>query len=359
MAAAMMKDLELKFARLQFGAKQRNRVYRKLTRFLGNGVPLPRALDILWQHASDDGRKPKEAQAIIIDQWRRHVNEGRKFGRAIRGWVPEADRLVIEGGESAGNLTVALEKAISINESAGRIKKTVVQGLAYPVMLVMAAVALLILIVRQVVPAFENVLPREEWTGLGAQMSAVATFVDGYLHVFLAFVIALTAVVTYSLPRWTGRMRARFDAVAPWSIYRLVIGSGFMLTTSGMIRAGIPLPTVLSMLARDASPWYRERLTQTLRWVNEGHNLGEALHKTNFRFPDRESVTDLRAYAALNKFDEALEKLGTEWLTESVEKIETQTAVLRNVGFLVLGLTFMWIYGGIFSLQQQISSSIQ
>jgi type II secretory pathway component PulF len=68
---------------------------------------------------------------------------------------------------------------------------------------------------------------------------------------------------------------------------------------------------------------------------------------------------DLRAYASLNKFDETLEQLGKEWLEESVQKIEMQTAMLKNLSFFLLGLTFMWIYGGVFSLQQQITNSLQ
>ena len=355
----MLDSFELKFAKMQFGGKKRNRIYRKLNRFLGNGVPLPRALDILWGHASDDGRKPKEAQAVIIDQWRRQVAEGRKFGQAIKGWVPDSDRLVIEGGETAGNLTVAIEKAMAINESAGKIKMTVIKGLTYPVMLILAAIALLVLIVRQVVPAFDAVLPKDQWEGVGAQMAFVAGLIDNYLLYGLVLVGVLIAVISYTMPRWTNPVRTRFDRFPPWSIYRLVLGSGFMLTVAGMIKAGIPLPTVLGMLGRDAQPWYKQRLSQTLRWVNEGFNLGEALHKTGYNFPDKESVMDLRAYAGLNKFDEALEKLGTEWLTESVEKIEIQTAFLKNIGFLVLGGTFMWIYGGIFSLQQQITNTLQ
>ena len=354
----MAQNLELTFAIWQFNGKKRNRIYLKLSRFLNNGVSLPKALDILWTHATDDGKNPKNDVAIIIDQWRRKVAEGKKFGQAIKGYVPDSDRLVIEGGEAAGDLTVAIDKAISINESARKIKNTVVQGLAYPVMLIVAALALLILIVRQVVPAFEAVLPREEWEGVGAQMAVVADIIDGYLYYGLGVVFLLIALVFYSMPRWTSSLRVKADKFPPWSIYRLVLGSGFMLTVSGMIRSGIPIPKVLDMLSRDASPWYKQRIAYTLKWIKEGHNLGEALHRTGFDFPDKESVMDLRAYASLNKFDEALEKLGNEWLTESVEKIEMQTNVLKNIGFVVLGGTFMWIYGGIFSLQQQISNSL-
>ena len=355
----MASNLELKFATWQFNGKKRKRIYNKLTRFLANGVALPKALDNLWVHASDDGKKPKNDVALIIDQWRRKVAEGKKFGQAISGYVPESDRLVIEGGESAGELVIAIEKAVAINESSGKIRNTVIQGLAYPVMLVMAALALLVLIVRQVVPAFDAVLPREEWQGVGAQMAVVADFIDGYLYYGLASLFIVFFAIMFSLPRWVGSGRVWADKIPPWSIYRLVLGSGFMLTLSGMMRAGIAMPTALSMLAKGSSPWYKQRISHTLHWTNEGLNLGNALKRTGYGFPDEESIMDLRAYADLNNFDEALEKLAVEWLTESVEKIEMQTAVLKNLGLFLLGGTFIWIYSGIFSLQQQISSALQ
>jgi type II secretory pathway component PulF len=354
-----VSNLEKKFAKLQFTAKKRNRIYRKLKVYLSAGVPLPTALDTLYAHASNDGKKPSDALAIVIDDWRMQVADGRKLGQAIREWVPDSDRLVIEGGEEAGRLEVAIEKAIMINESAGKIKYTVIQGLGYPVLLVFVALALLVLQAKQVVPAFDSVLPREQWTGLGAQFAFVAMMVDNFLFAGIGLAIGLITLITYTMPKWAGGLRVRFDKWPPWSIYRLVLGSGFMLTISGMIKAGIPLPGALALLGRDAQPWYRLRLRETLQWVEEGKNLGEALHLTGYDFPDRESVMDLRAYASLNKFDETLEQLGKEWLEESVQKIEMQTAMLKNLSFFLLGLTFMWIYGGVFSLQQQITNSLQ
>jgi hypothetical protein len=51
-------------------------------------------------------------------------------------------------------------------------------------------------------------------------------------------------------------------------------------------------------------------------------------------------------------------KLGEENLTDTVNRIRTQTAILKNVGIVVLGGVFMWIALGIFSLQQQITSNL-
>lgn len=354
----MASSLEKWFIKLQFTAKMRTRVYRKLNRFLGNSVSLAQALDIMYGHASEDGKKPKSVQAVVIDDWRRQIRNGKTFGRAIQGWVPDSDRLVIEGGEIAGNLTVAIDKAVLISGSSKKIRNSLVGGLAYPVLLIFVAIGFMVMFGLQVIPSFEEILPRDKWTGIGAQMAVMSDFVRMLLFPALAAIGVMVGGIVFTMPRWTGTWRNRFDRYPPWSLYRLIVGSGFMLTVSGMIKSGIPIPTILSMLQRGASPWYAEKLSRTLYHVNNGHNLGEALHRTGFRFPDEETVQDLRAYAGLNKFDETLEKLGTEWLEDSVQKIERQTGILRNVSFVILGGVFAWIAMGIFSLQQQITNSL-
>lgn len=353
----MFGDLSKLRLKLQFGSKQRIRVYRKLTRFLGNSVTLSNALDIMYGHASQDGKKPKAPVAIILNDWRRQVRNGKSFGQAIQGWVPDSDRLVIEGGEQAGNLAVAIEKAVLISTSAKKIKQTLILGLLYPFFLICLSVLFMALFGTQVLPTFENILPREQWTGVGAQMAAMSDFVNNYLVTVIAIVGALIGVVVGTMPRWTGPLRNKFDKLPPWSLYRLVLGAGFMLTVSGMIKSGIPVPRILQMLQRGASPWYVEKLSRTLYHVNNGKNLGEALYKTNFNFPDAETVQDLRAYASLNKFDETLDTMGKEWLEDSIAKVQGQTGILRTLSFIFLGFIFSWIAAGMTSLQQQITSS--
>lgn len=345
--------------KLQFGAAQRIRVYQKLNRFLSSSVSLRQALEIMYQHASEDGRKPKAPTAVILLQWLRSVKNGQSFGQAIQGWVPDGDRLVIEGGEAAGNLPQSIERAVLISESLRLIVSTIVSGIAYPVMLFLAAIGFLIFFGTAVIPQFEEILPREEWTGVAGQMSVMSDFVqNGMIWVLLALV-ALGILIAATMTKWTGPLRARFDRYPPWSLYRLVIGAGFMLTVSGMIRAGIAVPKILSMLQRGASPWYVEKLSKTLFQVKNGHNLGEALYRTGFNFPDKETVADLRAYANLNKFDETLQRLGEEWLGDAIKRIKAQMAVLFMTCLLFFGGVFFWIAGGIFSLVNQVQSVAQ
>lgn len=355
---SFLSDFEDKFLRLQFGGKDRVRIYRKIIRFLDNGVPLPAALDTMWRHASQDGKKPKAIGALVIDAWRRQIANGKPLGVAIQGWVPEADRVVIEAGEQAGNLSGAIDNACILYESQKRIRAAVIGGLAYPIVLVMTAIGFLIVFGTQVIPAFSTVLPRDRWTGVGWQMGVMSDFVNTGLAPLLGALAFLVALMIWSMPRWTGKTRVKFDRIPPYSIYRLIRGAGFLLSLAAMVKAGLKVTMALRSLARDATPWYGERIGRTLAFVNEGLDIGDALYRTELEFPDAETVADLRAYAKLDGFDEMLIKIGRENLDDTVARLEQQSAVMRNAGIVLLGIVFIWIATGIFSLQQQISAAV-
>jgi type II secretory pathway component PulF len=352
----MASSLQRIWLKLNFGTKERIRVYEKLHSFLTSNVSLRKALEIMYQHASDDGRKRSAPIAQILLEWLRDIKNGRDFGHAIQGWVPDSERLVIEGGEQA-SLPDAISRAIMISESLRNIIGTIRNGLAYPCMLFAAAIGFMFFFGIQVIPQFEEILPRDQWTGIAWQMAVMSDFARNWLAWVLIVFAALGVFIGVTMPRWTGPMRVRFDRYPPWSLYRLVVGSGFMLTASAMIKAGVKETKILVVLQRGASKWYVERLSRTLFQVKNGHNLGEALYRTGFNFPDKETVQDLRAYAQLGKFEDNLERLGQRWLTESVARVKAQVSVLFMTSLLFFGGVFFWIAGGIFSLVNQVQAA--
>ena len=188
-------------------------------------------------------------------------------------------------------------------------------------------------------------------------MAMIADFVDHGLIPSMAALIMLIGAVVWSLPRWTGATRVKFDRIPPWSLYRLMQGSGFLLSFATMNKAGIKTTDALRLMQRDAQPWMVERLGKALGIMNNGFNLGEALYRSKMEFPDAETVNDLRTYAGLDKFDEALVLIGRENLEETVQRIDSQASAMRNVGIVLLALVFTWIAAGIFSLQQQMTSN--
>src|SRR5690625_2228957 len=192
-----LANIETWFLKKQFSSKMRFSLYKKLVRFLSSGVSLTRALDIMYAHASDDGKKPKQVQAVVLDEWRHNIRNGQTFSRAITGWAPDKERIVIEAGENAGSLNMAIENAIFIHEGSGRIKKAIIGGLAYPILLVCMAFGFMALFGFEVIPAFEEILPREEWTGVAAQMAVMSDFVRNGLLQTIAAILAVVGLLLF------------------------------------------------------------------------------------------------------------------------------------------------------------------
>jgi type II secretory pathway component PulF len=360
-AAASHKPLvgfERWLLKLTFSTKTRMRLYEKIGKFIANGVPITHALDEIYVHVSVEGKKPKAAAARVVDEWRRSIRNGRSFARAISGWATAEELSVLDAGEISGRLDKAIDDVMFINLARKRIRGAVF-GLVYPMVLVGTTCLYLYIFGTQVVPAFARILPVERWQGAGVQMAMLSKFVLHGLAPLLVICTVLLVVIMATLGRWTGRARQAFDKVPPWSLYRLAVGSSFLISLAALLHAGVAVPEALRIMHATGSPWYRERLAATRRMVlNGARNIGDALHKTGYQFPSWEMVIDIRSYASLDGFEDMLDRLSRQWLDESVAQIQTQMDVLRNVAIVVMGLVFIWIASGMIALQMQISNAV-
>jgi type II secretory pathway component PulF len=158
------------------------------------------------------------------------------------------------------------------------------------------------------------------------------------------------------MPRWSGRTRVLLDRYPPYSIYRLIVGSGFLVAFSSLQTAGFTVEKSLTRLAETARPWLRERIDDMLFGVKSGLNVGEAMKNTGYRFPSSDIVDDLCVYAEYKGFAEALRTLAEEWMQEGVETIEAQMRVVNGVAIITLALVLSWLITGFFGIQQEIAA---
>jgi len=352
---------DLWFAKQMVGASDRLRLYKKIAGLVRNGVSLQQALDVLYDQASKGGRKKTHPVAIAVNAWRRQYMDGKPFGEALRAWAPATECMLIEAGEAGSRLDEALESVIKLATNSKRIKGALIGGLSYPIFLILMLGGVLFLFSETVIPTFVEAAPQMPpslWEGPGQIMYQVGEFSKNYL-VFVALGAIVALIVFFiTAPRWTGGVRKRLDGFPPWSLYRLINGSGFLMASAALISAGVAVPEVMRRLRRTANPWMKERIDAALREINQGANFGEALHRIGYGFPDQEVVDDLRIYANLAQFDETLASVADEWIVEGVERVQGQTKVIFSASLLLLGVTIIVMVSGMFSVQQQLTSSL-
>jgi type II secretory pathway component PulF len=257
----------------------------------------------------------------------------------------------------AARLDVALENTAEVVQATKAMKAAVVGGMAYPGFLLAGVGVVLWVFGMKVIPAFDSVKPMEEWTGMAASMAWLSKVIDQAAIPVIDGFLAIMTICMMSLGRWKGPIRIFCDQrVPPWSIYRLFVGSGFLLSLSALIKAGVPVPEALRRLKSAATPWLMERLDTFIYHTNEGQQLGEAMYLSKFQFPDEEIIEDLRLYASLGSFDERMENMAREWISEGVAKVQAQAQMLNMAMMVLVGLCVAWMGAGLLAIQQQVTS---
>jgi type II secretory pathway component PulF len=351
----MQIDVYRWWARVQFSDSVRLRLYRKIAKMLANGLPLLKILEELRDRASQQGKKPHDPLAITLDDCRRMVQNGRLLAEGLEWWVPSSEQMIIQAGEQSGRLEASLLAVIDVVQAEKKIKSVILGGIMYPVAVFALILAYIYMFGTRVIPQFAQMVDPTKWHGAAKSLYVMSQLVQSWMLIVLAVVVAIVVGIIVSMPIWCGNLRVVFDRFAPYSIYRLVIGTGFLMSFSALQYAGVTVEKSLIRLSDMAEPWLRERLDGALLGVKSGLNCGEALRNAGYGFPSQEVIDDLCVYAEYKGFPDALKLLADEWMEEGIEQLSIQMKVLNSAAIVVLAIVIGWLVTGFFGIQHEIA----
>ena len=354
----MFKKLEILYAKWVFrnDTEKRMAICRKLASLLRNDFTLIDALERLEMIESRNGTRPNEPHAIAMRQWQKNLERGMSFSEATRGWVPLNETLLVTSG-NLSNLVVALENVGRVVNGNQRIRRAMIGAVAYPLFLLALTFGIILMVGIYLVPqltraANANVV----WHGSAKSLIWISDFSNQYWYVFVAGFAIVAAIVWISMANWSGRVRAVFDNLPPWNVYKIQMSVGWMMSLGAMVSAGVTVPDAMRMLADNANRYLRFILERALRHIANGDNLGVALMHTGLNFPDPEIIGDLTIYADMNDFDANLNQIANDYLNESVRKMEKISEFMNSVGILLISGIIAWVVLGTFQMQDQITS---
>lgn len=301
---------------------------RQLATLLAAGLPMDEALAALSEEDED------ERSRALTASLRARVLEGAGLASALAEHpesFPQIYRASVAAGESSGRLDTVLERLASYAESRDALRQQVLTALAYPLLLLIVAVAvvtgLLVWVVPQIVGVFANLhqaLPLP--TRLLIALSGFVK-VHGWL-VALGFVLALVGV----------RFALRREGVkAVW--HRLVLRlplAGRLVRAANTARAArtlalltasaVPLLEALTIAAQVVpSLPMREALRRAAHKVREGGGFARALGDSGY-FPP----IALRLIASGERSGE-LERMLEETANHQSRELDRWLAVLTAV----------------------------
>ncbi len=356
----MATKLDIFYAKFmfRFDTEKRMNLYRKLASMLRNNFTLMDALDRIYATESRAGAKPNEPFAILIRAWQDSLEQGRSFPEATRGWAPAFETLMLAVGDIS-KLSVALENVVRVGEGMGKIKKAMTDALLYPAVLLLLTLFIIMAVGFYLVPPLAEAAGGAiVWRGTAASLVSASVFVGNYWYLVLIFLAGGVGIIWWSLVNWSGRLRGVFDSIPPWSLYKISISVGWMMSLAAMVQAGGSLPVSIKMLSDNSGKYLKDILDRTLQYIANGNNLGRALDNTGARFPNDEIIGDLVIYADMYGFDQNLSKIANDYLDSSVRKMENISNILNSVGILLVSAVIAWVVFGTFEMQDQITAAL-
>ena len=341
------------------GADTRIEIYETIELLMTNDVPLTLAIKELYRLESRAGTKNTAANAMFLYDCYSSRNNGKPLWFALQRWVPNQEMQIIRAGEESAKVPEALRNVIELIESKRKIMGAVISGSTYPLVLLGMVGMLLHQIATNMVPQFLKILPAEKWTGPAVGLKVVADWVNGYGTIGVIVVACSAAWVIWSMPNMDkSRFRVYLDSIPPWSIYRMLNGSTFLLNFSLMLAANVKMQTTLEIMRESASPWLKERIGAAITGVNKGSSFVEALHQSGYEFPDRRAVQYLRLLSEQNDFEEKLVNFGKRWLDKSVKGVQSASKAMLAVSISLMGSLIMLILGGVIGIQQLAQTAL-
>ena len=286
-AAGNATDTRVKFGRRVFSSTGLAVWTRQLAGLVVSGLPLERALTALGDEAEDD------RQRELVAHLKSEVNAGAPFARALASSPREFDdvyRAVVAAGEQSGALGGVLERLADDLEERQALKGKLIGAIAYPAIVSVIAVVIVIFLVTYVVPQVASVFTNSKRAlpGLTVAMLAISAFLRDY-GLYLLLVLAAAGAALRLMLR-NEAFRERFDAalLGVPLVGRLARGynaARFAGTLAMLAGAGVPILKALQAAAETLSNRaMRSDALDALVQVREGAPLASAL-ATKKRFP--------------------------------------------------------------------------
>jgi type IV pilus assembly protein PilC len=317
---------------------------RQLVMLLEAGVTLLKAINTLSSRVSN-----KAFDHVLKDVALR-IESGNTLWQSLSGHPRYFDHLfvsIIKAGEASGTLTEIITRLADYREKKALLRRQVQSAMAYPFVIAVAGLAVLILFLVVVLPEFESL-----FTSFGIELPAITRFAlagsRGLVTFWWLWILiaggTVAAIVAYgrtpggrlNIDRWKLKMPI-FGNIMTQSVV-----ADFAQTFATLLNAGISILETLDLTKEAVG---NTAFAADLEHVRESIERGEGLEK-----PLRQSkvvppiVTDM---LATGEEAGALDRVSRQMAIIFEQEVETSVTTLKSliepIMILGLGLVVMFL----------------
>lgn len=313
---------------------------RQLATMIDAGLAMVQSLQALSEQTTH-----KVMRDVIKDVTTR-VESGDSFSEALSKHPKVFNRLyvcMVGAGERGGLLAEILARLATYLENTARLRKKVKSAMMYPTAVTVIAIAITIFLLIKVVPVFGEI-----YSGFGAKLPTPTQYLINISDVlkrwFLVFMIAAGAAVwgwIYFIKTPPGRWfwdSRRIKLPIFGGIAHKICLARFTRTFASLIRSGIPILEVLSIVANTVGNVVMEKAIRTAAGdIERGESISTALAKHPV-FPSM-IIRMVTAGEQTGKIDTMLERIA-DFLDEEIETtLSGLTSLIEPLLIVFLGVT--------------------
>jgi general secretion pathway protein F len=329
---------------------------------VGASVPMSETLGALVDQAE------KSKIKVILSKVRERVNEGATLADAMKDHPKVFDTLfvsMVRAGERTGALAEVLDRLSKFADASVKLQGQVVSALAYPVLMIIVGIFL-------VVGIFVGVLPqvRTMFEAFGGEDNlptiTKVVFFFGDALVGYGWLIPLPIVaISYAFRRWTsnpeGRERwDRFKLTAPifGKMNRQVAVSRFCRTLGTLLTSGVPIITALGIV-RDVvgNVVIAETIQAVSHNIQEGQSIATPLAESG-QFPPM-VIHMIKVGERTGELERMLNLIADAYDTEVENTVKSVTSLLGPLAILGMGGVVGFVALGLLLPMQELSRSIR
>lgn len=320
--------------------------YYQLARMVSGGLRLIQSLEMIRQQPPHYSFRKPLTKAV------ESLNQGYQLHEAFRNqnWLPEFDIALIEAGEKSGRLDTCLRQLSEYYNNRATVMRTIIGGLAYPVVLLHLAVLIF--------PT--SLFGQFIWKGLvDGSVEVIRHYVLAKLSIFLVgygLVLLLSWLGNDNRSRGWRAVTERLSGFVPWygkarksmAMGRLALG------LEALLAAGVVTVRAWELAAlASGSPAIIKAVEKARLLIQGGELPGNAIAKYKV-FPQL-FVSLYRTGEASGKLDDSLGELRQNYLEQGTRQYKSFGEWLPRVLFIGFAVYFgyqiitfyMGYFGGI------------
>lgn len=333
---------------------------RLLSSLLAAGVPLSRALVILYKEASNPtaAAKWKEIHDMVVDGMSLADSMAKSPDTFPRVYVA-----MVQAGETGGFLDLVLAQIADFQAREKDLRSKVMTAMLYPSILAVLGTGVLIFLLTFFIPRFRMV-----FAGFGAALPTMTQIVIGVSNVIRSyglFVLVALIVIGLLLRNWFSSEKGKRSwegLVLRAPVLGPLIGqfamARFCRMLGTLLNAGVPLVQALNVARKSiGNQILVDAVSQSIERVQQGGQLGQSLADCKGLFPS--SVLEMVSVAEESgKLDQELIRIAQVTEGDLDRHLKTAVSFAEPLMLFVIaafiGAIFISMLLPIFTLQDYI-----